>query len=874
MLVYEGAQTELSGECVLGRQRDCGVVLREGGTSRKHARVFLADGSWWIEDLESANGTKLNGSRIDGRKGLRNGDSIRIGDSELQFHCHERESAPPAQQQGVRLDPQSLEGRTIGGYVIGRLFGRSGMGFLYRAQQSSLQRTVAFKVFARSVVESDPQFAARFRELASKAGSLVHDGFALLHENGVEDGLVWYSMELVEGDTLAALLERDTRLPPELALLTCERVALAMAEAHRSGVIHRNLSLRTLMLTPQGKVKIFDLGIAALLGRGRDLGKPEAAWHTAADATPTSTPQPADDVYALGCLLFHLLSGRPPFQGANAEVVRRAHAADEIPSLRAVAPGLPVAAEELFQGMLTKNRDWRLADMAEVAARLRGLREKVGGASPAAGQTDRASDASGRVDIVKKRQEQRVLRRVIIISCWGLAAVLAVLVLPGVVRSFDRAPEAVDEPIRPSQPQPPKVVNPLLAEPVPGKPPPADPIRQPSTPTVLNDPNLAQVRALRARLAQAATLGWSKVEAEAAVLAASVPAGTPAEAELRLVRQQLADDADAWYNQELAKLPKDVASAGARLTALSRLRDESGSGERADADARYQVELTSLVQRLNEAKRQARRALESGKAGELPRIADVLAPAFAGTPVAGLQRQFANLCTEAAGVAVMWNTDWRTTTIAFERQKGERALAAAASLLLTGDPARARRVLLGDPMLGEQPLVRRRDALVSGLAAILAFDDPTDMQYLDIISGEPAMAGGALVGRAADASGLACTVPVGGGNWTVDMALVLATAEAEVVLSCMAGGEAKLMLRLAEGQLVVKHGTAERTAKDAIAGNRRVRLTCRAGDLRILIDGREFARFEKSLVPAGAQLRLELAGSDWKLDELQVIGGR
>jgi len=861
MLVYEGAQFELTGECVLGRQRECDVALRENGASRKHARVFLADGVWWVEDLGSANGTRLNSSRIEARSSLRNGDAIRIGASEVQFHCSERESAPSVQPSLVRLDPQSLEGRTIGGYVIGNLFGRSGMGFLSQAQQTSLQRTVAFKVFARKVSESDPQFAERFGALASKAGSLVHEGFTLLHDNGVEDGLVWYSMELVEGEILEAIVQREGRIPPELALLTCERVASALAEAHRAGVIHRNLSLRTLMLTAQGKVKIFDLGIAALLGRGRDLGKAEAAWYTATDASERTTPQPADDVYALGCLLFHLISGKPPFQGANTEVVRRAHAADEIPSLRAVAPQLPISADELFQGMLTKNRDWRLADMAEVANTLRSIRESlVDGGDAAQGQAERVV---AHAELAKFRKEHRALKRVIVISGVGLIILIGVLVLPGLVRSFIPAQEELTEPPAVPLAQPAKVLP---------KPMPANP--EPTQAVASLDPHLAQVRVLRLRLASAATVGWAKLEAEAAVLGTSLTAGSTAEAELRLVRQQLADDSESWYRQELAKLPSAATATGLRLTELSRLRDEAGSGERKDADARYQVELATLVQRLNESRRQARRALESGQATGLPRIADGLIAAFAGTPVAGLHRQFANLCSEATGVAPLWNTNWSTTAIAFERQNGERALAAAAALLLIGDPARARRVLLSDPKLGEPPLVRRRDALVSGLAAVLGFDDPADMQYIEILGGEPAMAGGALAGRQGDAASVACTVPIGGTDWMADFNLELAAAEAEIVISCVAAGEIRLMVRLAEGQIVVRHGEVERKAAATIQGAKRIRLTCRAGDLRVVIDGREFARFEKSRIPAGSQLRMEAAGTDWKLNDLQVVGGR
>jgi hypothetical protein len=863
MLVYEGNQIELSGECVLGRQRACGVVLKDGAASRQHARVFQADNVWWVEDLGSANGSKLNGIRFEGRRGLRNGDAIRIGDAEVLFHCSERESGPEAKPQAQRPDPQSLEGRTIGGYLIGQMLGRSAMGFLYRAQQTSLQRTVAFKVFSRKVCEEDGLFAERFLALASKSGSLQHDGFVQIHENGVEDGLVWYSMEFVEGDTLAHLLEREGRFVPELALLVCEKVARAMAEAHRAGITHSDLNPRTLMLTKQGKVKILDLGIAAMLGRGRDRNRPEQAWHVAHDAR-TGEAQPADDSYALGCLLHHLLAGQPPFTGATAEEVRRAHASNGIPSLRKVVPGLPAAADELFQGLLTKNRDWRLVDLSDVATRLRALREGLAGGNAA---QDPAERLVGRAVASQKKREGHLLRRVLLFGGLCLAVLITIMVAPEILARY-RASLQVSSLV----PAPPPLVR---FKPDPPRPQvPVVPV-VPAAALVTSDPLLALVQDFRRRSAGGAAIGWSTLDREATTLAGRIGEGSAAATELRLVRQQLAEDAEGWYKAELAKLPPSgQITVGARLTALSRLRDEVGTAERLDADVRYQEELANLVQRLNDARRQARLTLEAGRPGELPAIAAGLAPAFAGTPFIALQRQFALRCGEAAGLAAFWNTDWRTTAIGFERQRGESALAAAAALLLTSDPGRAKRVLLADPQLATGLLMRRREALMGGLAAVLTFDEPADMQYLDITAGEPVLGGGALCGVAGQAVSLGSTVLVGGADWMAEIVLTLASPQAEIVLSCVAGGEPSLLMRLADGKLLARHGGAERTQAVSLVGQRRLRLTSRGGLLVMVLDGRELARFEHAAVPPEAQLRLDLAGSDWRLEEMQVVGGR
>jgi hypothetical protein len=367
MLVFRGHQVELpdAGECVIGRQRDCGLAIDDGAASRRHARVFRAEGRWWVEDLGSANGTLRNGEPLTARHALRNGDVIRIGEAEVLFGCDERES--PAADGPVasasRVDPQSLEGRTVAGYRIDALMGRSALGFLYRAQQASLQRAVAFKIFARRVVQGDAGFADRFRELVARAGALRHDGFVQLHENGIEDGLPWYAMELIQGDSLLHLLERERRLAPELALLVMERAALAMAAAHDAGIVHGDLAPRTIMLTGEGAVKIVDLGIAAELGRARDVGKPEGAWYAAPELSSNATAEPSADVYALGCVLHHLLTGAPPFTGPTAEAVRRGHLGSEIPRLRPAVPALPASIDELLPRLLNKNPEWRISDM-------------------------------------------------------------------------------------------------------------------------------------------------------------------------------------------------------------------------------------------------------------------------------------------------------------------------------------------------------------------------------------------------------------------------------------------------------------------------------------------------------------------------------
>lgn len=853
MLVYEGTRIEVDREATLGRHRENAVVLRDGGASRKHARVFQAEGGWWVEDLGSANGTKHNGRTCQGRERLANGDAIRIGDAEVTFHCSERESVA-----AVSLDPQSLEGREIGGYRLIKLLGRSGMGFLYLARQISLDREVAFKAFARRVVEDDPAFAERFRALASKAGSLTHDGFVQLHENGCTEGLVWYSMELVHGDTMDALLAREKRFAPELAFLVCERIALALVEAHRAGIVHGGLTLRTLMLTGEGKVKILDLGIAGMLGRGRDRTRPEQAWHTAPDAEGTA--QPADDVYSLGCVLYHLVAGAPPFPGDTAADVARAHREQQVPSLRKAVPSLPADADALLEGMLTKKRDWRAADLGEVAVRLRKLRDGLGQqAGTAQVQAERLGAKTGTARIGKR--ESHVILNVSIAVALVLAGIVAL------VMTRKAGPELTLAP-----PPPPPTVMAKRPLPPTGPPPAGSPEAVAADPF---SPRLAELRQ-KARTAGGET-GWEAVEEELQrTMAEAEAAKAPSARELRFLLDQLQADAEDWYRTRLAALPAGTtpAEAASRLAALSRLRDQVAAANRADAEARYQQELAVLLQRLNEARRDARRALESGRPAQLTQISAAVAPAFAGSPVEGLSAQFGNLCAEAARLAGSWNTDWKTTSSAFDRVRGERAIAAAAGLLVVGDHVRAKRVLLADPQLASGALLMRRQALLGGQAAVLSFDDPADMQYLDVTTGDPTLVGGALTGRSGSATSMTCTVPVGGADWQAELILDLSSANGEAVVSCSHQGEIGLMVRLAEALAVIRSSGSERRTPVQVAGVHKLRLSCRGSDLLLMLDGRGVALPPGTQIPAGSSLRIELAGSDWRLDSLQVVGNR
>src|SRR5271170_2733590 len=268
-LVYDGKEFVLVNELVMGRHRDNPIPLADGKASRRHARVFAKeDHSDWVEDLDSANGTLVNGEEIFSPRQLKDGDRIVIGKCKVVYRSDAPE-ATPAAGSPVAADPAAMVGTLVGGYRIGALLAAGSMGVVYKAKQLSLDREVAVKIFNAEVIKRDQEFAERFLREARVAGSVPHPSVVQIHECGQQDSLLWYSMELVDGETLEDLLSRDGRLEPLLALIVADQAAAALQAAHAKGLVHGDVTPANLMLSKGGKIKLLDLGLAKVLNSGR-----------------------------------------------------------------------------------------------------------------------------------------------------------------------------------------------------------------------------------------------------------------------------------------------------------------------------------------------------------------------------------------------------------------------------------------------------------------------------------------------------------------------------------------------------------------------------------------------------------------------------
>ncbi len=264
---------------------------------------------------------------------------------------------------------------TFGDYELLEEIGRGGMGVVYRAAQKSLGRTVAIKMLLRRDLAS-PADLSRFRSEAEAAAQLDHPGIVSIFEVGEFDGHPFYSMQLVEGTTLAKRL-RQGPLPAREAATLLAKVADAVQVAHTRGVLHRDLKPSNILIDGGGEPHVSDFGLAKRLEAeesvthtGAILGtpcymSPEQAAGSRGDVGPTS------DVWSLGTILYQMLTGRPPFQASSPMDTLLAVLESDPPVPRSIDRQVDRDLEMIALKSLQKPQELRYGSAAELAADLR-----------------------------------------------------------------------------------------------------------------------------------------------------------------------------------------------------------------------------------------------------------------------------------------------------------------------------------------------------------------------------------------------------------------------------------------------------------------------------------------------------------------------
>jgi serine/threonine-protein kinase len=281
------------------------------------------------------------------------------------------------------LRRQVFEARSLGRYRLKRLLATGGMGEIWVAYHSALKRDVAVKILRPDRQERSGA-AARFEREARATAELRHPNTIRVYDYGVtEDGLWYYVMELLDGETLAEHVARMGALPPARAVHIVGQAARALGEAHERGIVHRDVKPENLFLTSLGGehdfLKVLDFGIAKLDHVGGTTTETGLVAGTPAYLSPeVAMGQPADarsDVYALGAVLYHLLCGKPPFEAENAAALFFAHVHEAVVAPSAtLGRALPPDLEAIVLRALEKDPAKRYANAADFALALAACR--------------------------------------------------------------------------------------------------------------------------------------------------------------------------------------------------------------------------------------------------------------------------------------------------------------------------------------------------------------------------------------------------------------------------------------------------------------------------------------------------------------------
>jgi eukaryotic-like serine/threonine-protein kinase len=269
--------------------------------------------------------------------------------------------------------PGTVDGRRLGGrYRIGALLAAGGMGEVWAARDLPLDRPVAVKVLGGALA-GDGRAAERLRREARAAGRLDHANIARVLDLGEQDGRPYLVMELLEGESLAARIDRAGPMAPAEAARVVAAVADALQAAHSAGVVHRDVKPGNVFLTSGGQVKVLDFGIASAAGEtglttGGLLGTAAYLAPERALGQPTT---PASDLYSLGVVLYELLAGRRPFEGGSDVELAMAHVNARPAPLALVAPTTPPSLVAACEHALARDPAARPPSAAALARLLR-----------------------------------------------------------------------------------------------------------------------------------------------------------------------------------------------------------------------------------------------------------------------------------------------------------------------------------------------------------------------------------------------------------------------------------------------------------------------------------------------------------------------
>jgi CheY-like chemotaxis protein len=322
------------------------------------------------------------------------------------------EPGAETQHGSTELAPRTADmqpGTQLAGYRIEGVVGRGGMGVVYRATHLHLDRIVALKVLGAELVDS-PGFRERFLREARTAASISHPAMVTVYDAGDSDGQLYIAMQYVDGADLGALLREEGALEPGRVVSLLRQIAAALDVAHARGIVHRDVKPANVLIDSE-LCYLTDFGLTknissetVLTARGHFVGTvhymaPEQVEGAAVDARA--------DVYALGCVVFHALTGQPPFERESEVSVAMAHLNDVPPTLMSVRPDLPTGLDAVLATALAKRKQDRQASCGELIAELEGALQGAGYGA----DSDPAAEPAAKLLVAAQEPATRALVR-------------------------------------------------------------------------------------------------------------------------------------------------------------------------------------------------------------------------------------------------------------------------------------------------------------------------------------------------------------------------------------------------------------------------------------------------------------------------------
>lgn len=245
--------------------------------------------------------------------------------------------------------------------------GSGGMAVIYKATDQALGRTVAIKILRPSLTH-DPSFLSRFRNEARAVANLSHPNIVTVHDVGSDGATQYIVMEYVEGQDLKKIIRTEGVMSVGRALDLAIQICAGIGFAHRAGLVHADVKPQNILVTRDNGVKVTDFGIAQALTDTQPLQRQEVVWgsphYFAPEQARGEKPSPASDVYAIGIVMFEMLTGRLPYIGGSQQELALAHLREKVPMVSEVNPSVPESLSRIVYKVMSKEPSarYRMAD--------------------------------------------------------------------------------------------------------------------------------------------------------------------------------------------------------------------------------------------------------------------------------------------------------------------------------------------------------------------------------------------------------------------------------------------------------------------------------------------------------------------------------